>query len=156
MGNEKRPKDYKVQLLSENEKDKDLHELEKIRMRKMQLMVEQQKRQQFSQDRVISVAEKVDYLLRVVLNPDAYEYLNNIRQNEPNVFQWIYNELISPDVIQNIDYLLAIINRQGGVARKIPKDVIILLERKAKGIKGSIKVKQGDGEMMDLGSYLTK
>jgi hypothetical protein len=35
-------------------------------------------------------------------------------------------------------------------------DVIIFLERKIKGIKGKIQVKQGNGEMMDLSSYLSK
>ena len=142
--------------MSENEKDKDQHELDKIRLRKMQMIMEQQKQQQDSQQRIVSVGEKVDYLLKVVLQPDAYSYFNKIREKEPHVYRWIYNELISPDVIQSIDYLLSIISRQGGVPRRIPLDVIILLERKAKGIKGSIKVKQGDGEMMDLGSYLTK
>ena len=72
------------------------------------------------------------------------------------VYQAIFNELVSPDVITNIDYLIAIINRQGGVPRKIPLDAIIYLERKVKGIKGKIQVKKGDGEMMDLGSFLTK
>jgi len=42
------------------------------------------------------------------------------------------------------------------VPRQIPLDAIIYLERKVKGIKSTIKVKQGDGEVMDLGSYLTK
>ena len=143
-------------IMSENEKDKEQHELDKIRLRKMQMLMDQQKQQQDSQQRVISIGEKVDYLLRVVLHPDAYSYFNKIREKEPHVYRWIYNELISPDVIQSIDYLLSIIARQGGVPRRIPLDVIILLERKAKGIKGSIKVKQGNGEMMDLGSYLTK
>ena len=76
--------------------------------------------------------------------------------NEPQVYNWIINELISPDVIENIDYLLAIISQRGGVPRRIPKDVIILLERKAKGIKSKIQVKQGDGDIMDLRSYLSK
>jgi hypothetical protein len=72
------------------------------------------------------------------------------------VYRAIYNELVSPDVVSNIDYLIAIINRQGGVPRKIPLDAIVYLERKIKGIKGKIQVKKGDGEMMDLGSFLTK
>ncbi len=75
--------------------------------------------------------------------------------NEPNVYQAIYNELISADVIQNIDYLIAIIRQQGGVPRKISLDVVILLERKAKGIRSKIQVKHGD-DLMDLGSFLTK
>jgi hypothetical protein len=48
-----------------------------------------------------------------------------------------------------------LIRRQGGVPRKIPRDVIVYLERKAKGVKSKIQVKRGD-EMMDLGSYIKK
>jgi DNA-binding TFAR19-related protein (PDSD5 family) len=142
--------------MDELNKEKDSHELDKIRMKKMQELMEAQKRQQASQERVYSVNEKLDYILKVVLNPDAYTHLNNLKTNEPNVYQYIFNELISEDVYMNIDYLIAIINRQGGVPRRIPLDIIIFLERKAKGIKGKISVKKGDGEVMDLGSYLTK
>ena len=99
--------------------------------------------------------DKLDFILKVVLSPEAFNYLNKIKMNEPNVYQFIYNELISADVIQNIDYLIAIIRRQGGVPRKIPLDVILYLERQAKGIKSKIQVKRGH-DLMDLGSFLTK
>jgi DNA-binding TFAR19-related protein (PDSD5 family) len=142
--------------MDEQNNDKDSHELDKIRMKKMQALMEAQRRQQASQERVYSINEKLDYILKVVLNPDAYTHLVKLRNDEPNVYQYIYNELISQDVIMNIDYLIAIINQQGGVPRRIPLDIIILLERKAKGIKSKISVKKGDCEVMDLGSYLTK
>lgn len=132
------------------------YELEKIRMKKLQALMEAQKRNQSSQEKVSTIWEKVDYILKSVLMPDAYTYLNQLKMNEPQVYNWIRNELISPDVIENIDYLLAIISQRGGVPRRIPKDVIILLERKAKGIKSKIQVKQGDGDIMDLRSYLSK
>ncbi len=132
------------------------YELEKIRMKKLQALMEAQKRNQSSQEKVSTIWEKVDYILKSVLMPDASTYLNQLKMNEPQVYNWIRNELISPDVIENIDYLLAIISQRGGVPRRIPKDVIILLERKAKGIKSKIQVKQGDGDIMDLRSYLSK
>ena len=140
----------------ENNNDDEQHELEKLRMKKMKALMDAQKRQQVTQERVVSINDKVIYVLRVVLAPDAFSYLERIKSNEPMVYQAIFNELVSPDVITNIDYLIAIINRQGGVPRKIPLDAIIYLERKVKGIKGKIQVKKGDGEMMDLGSFLTK
>jgi len=143
-------------MMDESNKDQDQHELEKLRMKKMKALMEAQKRQQASQERNVSINDKIVYVLRVVLAPDAFSYLEKIRTNEPMVYQAIFNELVSPDVITNIDYLIAIINRQGGVPRKIPLDAIIYLERKIKGIKGKIQVKKGNGEMMDLGSFLTK
>ncbi len=142
--------------MNEHNNDDEQHELEKLRMRKMKALMDAQKRHQVAQERVVSFNEKVLYVLRVVLAPDAFSYLERINSNEPMVYQAIFNELVSQDVIANIDYLIAIINRQGGVPRKIPLDAIIYLERKVKGIKGKIQVKKGDGEMMDLGSYLTK
>ena len=142
--------------MTEKEQDNEEHELEKIKMRKMQAILDAQKMRESSQKRQVSVAEKINYVLQIVLAPDAYNYLNKLRNEEPRIFQGIYNELISPDVVQNIDLLISIIRRQGGVPRRIPLDAIIYLERQMKGIKGQIKVKKGDGEMMDLGSYLKK
>ncbi|MHA1986208.1 MAG: hypothetical protein ACW98D_06190 [Promethearchaeota archaeon] len=141
--------------MSENNKDFEQHELEKIRMRKMKAMVDAKKRQEAAKERVVSISDKLEFVLKVVLAPDAYNYLNTIKMKEPNIYRAIYNELISADVIQNIDYLIAIIRQQGGVPRKIPLDIVIHLERKAKGIKSKIQVKRGD-DLMDLGSFLTK
>jgi DNA-binding TFAR19-related protein (PDSD5 family) len=141
--------------MSEKEEN-DEHELEKIRMKKLKALMEAQKRNQTSQKKETSIWEKVDYILRAVLMPDAYTHLNHLKSNEPQIYQYIINELITPDVIQNLEYLLAIIAQSGGVPRRIPKDVIIYLERKAKGIKSKIQVKKGDGDMMDLRSYLSK
>ncbi len=141
--------------MSENNYNNEQHELEKIRMKKMRAIMEAKKREEFVQERVVSISDKIDYVLKVVLAPDAYNYLNNLKINEPHVYQSIYNELISPDVIQSIDYLIQIINRRGGVPRRIPLDVIIFLERKVKGIRSKIQVKRGD-DIMDLSSFLTK
>ncbi len=142
--------------MNEHNDDSEQHELEKLRLKKMKTLMDAQKRQQATQDRIFSINDKVIYVLKAVLAPDAFSYLEKIKSNEPMVYQAIFNELVSQDVITNIDYLVAIINRQGGVPRKIPLDAIIYLERKIKGIKGKIQVKKGDGKMMDLGSFLTK
>ena len=141
--------------MSEKE-ETDNRELEKIRMKKLKALMEAQKRNQATQEKVVNVWEKVDYILRAVMMPDAFTYLNHLKTNEPQIYQQIINELITPDVIQDIDYLMAAIAQSGGVPRRIPKDVIIMLERQVKGIKSKIQVKQGDGDMMDLGSYLSK
>lgn len=141
--------------MNESDKDFEQHELEKIRMRKMKAIIDAKKQQEFAKDRVISISEKVEYVLKVVLAPEAYNYLNSIKGKEPNVYRAIYNELINPDVIQSIDYLLTIIQQRGGVPKKIPLDAIIYLERKVKGIRSKIQVKRGDN-LMDLGSFLTK
>ncbi|MFX1498956.1 MAG: hypothetical protein ACFFBH_15630 [Promethearchaeota archaeon] len=141
--------------MNENNNDEE-HELEKIKLRKMQALMEAKKREEAVKNRVVSISEKIDFILRAVLASDAYLHLTNLKKNEPVIYQQIFNQLVSPDVIQNIDYLIAIIRQRGSVPRRIPLDIIIYLERKAKGIKSKIQVKKGDGEVMDLGSYLTK
>ena len=141
--------------MSENKNDNDQHELEKIRMRKMRAMMEAQKRNEAVQERVVSISEKIDFVLKVVLSPEAYIHLNKLKIDEPNVYRSIHSELISPDVIQSIDYLISIIKNRGGIPNKIPLDAILYLERKAKGIKSRIKVQRGN-DVMDLGSFLTK
>jgi len=142
--------------MSQENNDDDTHELKAIRMKKMKALMEAQKRNEAFQKQAMSVWEKVDYVLKVVLMPDAYSRFSKLKENEPQVYQAVFNELVSNDVVQNVDYLMAVISQQGGVPSRIPLDVIIYLERKAKGIKSKIQVKQGDGKMMDLGSYLSK
>ena len=143
-------------MMDEQNDDSEQHELEKLRLKKMKTLMDAQKRQQATQERIYSINDKVIFVLKAVLASDAFSYLEKIKSNEPMVYQAIFNELVSQDVIRNIDYLVAVISRQGGVPRKIPLDAIIYLERKVKGIKGKIQVKKGDGEIMDLGSFLTK
>ena len=141
--------------MNESDKDFEQHEQDKIRMKKMKAIMDAKKQQELVKDRVISITDKVEHVLKIVLAPEAYNYLNSIKGKEPNVYRAIYNELINPEVIQSIDYLLAIIQQRGGVPKQIPLDAIIYLERKAKGIRSKIQVQRGD-EMMDLGSFLTK
>jgi len=93
--------------MDESNKDQEQYELEKLRMKKMKALMEAQKRQQANQERVVSINEKITYVLRVVLALDAFSYLEKIRTNEPRVYQAIFNELVSPDVIANVDYLIA-------------------------------------------------
>lgn len=135
--------------------NKEEYELNKIRMNKMRLLMEAKKKQEQAQQQSVSIYDKIDYVLKLVLMPEAYEHLSMIKKKEPNVYQFIFDKLVGQDVVNSIDYLIALIKEQGRVARKIPLDVIILLERQAKGIKSKIQVKRGD-DMIDLGSYLKK
>lgn len=140
--------------MNETNRNFEQHELEKIRMRKMKALMEAKRQQEAVKDKVVSMSEKIEFILKVVLAPEAYNHLNNLKARESNVYQAIYNELISPDVLQNIDYLLAIIRQRGGIPRRIPLDAIMYLERKIKGIKSKIQVKRGD-DIMDLSSFLS-
>ena len=63
--------------MEKKENNIDQHELDKIRMRKMQALMEAKKRNEAAQERVISVSDKIEYLLKIVLAPEAYAHLNN-------------------------------------------------------------------------------
>ena len=139
--------------MNDEPEDKE-YELNKIRMKKMKALMEAKKRQEDIENRSTNTGDKLDNVLQAVLDPDAYAHLNQLKSKEPYVYQTIFNELITPEVIENIDYLLAVIRSRGGVQRRIPLDIIIFLERKVKGIKSTIRVQRKD-EFMDLGSYLT-
>lgn len=143
-----------MNMSDENKMTDEEHELKKIRMKKMQEMLEAKKRIERREEFKNDVGEKVEYLLRAVMTPEAYNYFSKLKENEPQVYQQIYNELIGPDVMNSIDYLIAIVSKRG-VPRKIPVDPIIYLERKIKGVKSKIRVQRKD-EMMDLGSFLSK
>ncbi|TXT65672.1 MAG: hypothetical protein BAJALOKI1v1_400022 [Promethearchaeota archaeon] len=131
------------------------HELNKIRMKKMRQLMDAKKQQEDVKKYQTSTEDKVEFVLRTVLAPEAYQHLTQLKQNEPQVYHYIMNELVGQDVLQKIDLLIMLIRQRGGVARQIPLDVIVYLERKAKGIKSTIRVKRGD-EVLDLGSYLKK
>ncbi|MFO8020263.1 MAG: hypothetical protein R6U96_16685 [Promethearchaeia archaeon] len=143
--------------MSEENEDDDEHKLKKIRMEKMKALMEKKKRQEARKSKDTSMYDKVEYVLKTVLSPKAYSHLNELKEEEPKVYQQVLNHLITPDVLSQIDYLVSIIQRRGGsIPRRIPLDAIIHLERKVKGIKGKVRVKRRDGDLMDLGSYLKK
>ena len=85
--------------MNEQNDDSEKHELEKLRLKKMKALMDAQKRQQATQERVVSITDKVLYVLRVVLAQDAFTYLEKIKTNDPMVYQAIYNELC---ILKNI------------------------------------------------------
>ena len=137
-----------------SEKDKEEHELEKIRLQKLQKIMEKQKMQETVAKEQQVLYDKVELVLKQAMMSDAYNYLNRIKSLEPNVYWSIYNQLVSQKVINNIDLLLMLIRNGEVVLRKIPLEAIQYLERKAKGIKSTIKVKRANEEAVDLASYL--
>ena len=64
--------------MDEHNDESEKHELEKLRLKKMKALMDAQKRQQATQERVVSITDKVLYVLRVVLAQDAFSYLEKI------------------------------------------------------------------------------
>ena len=124
--------------MNERENNSEEHELDKIRLQKMKALMEAKQQQEAAKQRFTNIFEKVDYVLKLVLDPNAYSYLIKLKATEPSVYQAIFNELITEEVIHQIDYLISIIHQRGGVQRKIPLDAIVYLERQIKGVKSKI------------------
>lgn len=137
-----------------SEKEKEERELEKIRMQKLKKIVEQKQMQDVVVKEQQAFYEKIDWVLTRAMMPDAYNYLNRLKNLEPNVYWAIYKQLISQKVSDNIDVLITLINRGEAVLRRIPLEAIQYVERQVKGIKSSIKVKRANEEAVDLTSYL--
>ncbi|MFX1413839.1 MAG: hypothetical protein ACFFA2_08360, partial [Promethearchaeota archaeon] len=73
--------------MNENNNNDEEHEIEKIKLRKMQAFMEAKKREEAIKNRVVTITEKIDFILRSVLAPDAYSYLSNLKEKEPMIYQ---------------------------------------------------------------------
>lgn len=137
-----------------HEDEKEERELETIRMNKLKMMMGKKKMQEIQNVQQKQIYDKIDAVFRAILSPDAYNHLVNLKNSDPKVYWAIFNTLVTPSVIEQIDLLLMIINERNALLRRMPLETIVYLERKFKGTKISIKVKRRDEEAVDLSSYL--
>ncbi len=130
-------------------------DLEAIRKKKMAQMLNIKKQQDAQKDIGRDFAFKKDLVLKAVLQPDAWTYLEQIRKTNPVVAQQIVNEFITPQVEMQLDLIMSLI-AQGRIQQQIvPIDEIQYLERQILGVKSRIQVKRrGEKEAVDLSSFL--
>ncbi len=135
-------------------KDEDF-ELKRLRMKKLQKIMEQKKRQeQQNKQKNLSMADKEDMLLNVILDPQAQAYLEAIKQRNLELYNKIRTQLFPPQITSKIDVLIHYLRR--GMIRQgiIDRLTIQHLERKLLGIKSQIKIKKRGEEMTSLDSFL--
>ena len=142
---------------SESDKSQEVdHELERIRLKRMQniLRFQQQKKQE--NNSVQSFQKKIRTILNVILTPDAHAYLSDIEKRDSTLFTKIRNMILPSHITSQIDTLLMYFNR--GMLRRcvITMTDIQYVERQILGIGTKITVKKSNSESTDLSSFLRK
>lgn len=130
-------------------------ELRRIRMAKMQEMLKaKQEALQKSQQKVPTLADKIDVIMKAILQPKALEYLNQIKARSVQTYNYIRTALFPPDITDEIDMLMMYM-RQGMIrSGVISLTEIQFLERKALGIESSITVKRQGEDAVSLAKFL--
>ncbi|MHA1728870.1 MAG: hypothetical protein ACTSWY_09080 [Promethearchaeota archaeon] len=140
-----------------SEKNKPIdHELERIRLKRMKKLIDQKKVQELQQNRAYNDKQKVETVLRIILTPAAYNYLNNIKNRDEDLFIKIKQTFLPPQILSQIDTLL-IYMRKGMLRRGvITQTDIQQMERQILGIGSKITIKKRNHESTELSSFLKK
>ncbi|MBN2156317.1 MAG: hypothetical protein JW776_09750 [Candidatus Lokiarchaeota archaeon] len=149
-GNSKKPDQNQFNNKENIEVD---HELEKLRLKRMESLLRQQQNSQRA-SAVPSLQDKIDVILETIMTPDAFRYYKEIQTKDKALYHRILQFILPPDILQQIDVLLTY--RAQGMLRANILDLIQIqqLERKILGIGPKITVKKRDGDSTDLNSFL--
>jgi hypothetical protein len=140
--------------MSGNTDDEDI-ELRRLRMERMQqLLKAKQEAELKAQRKEPTLADKMDQLINVLLQPQALQYFNQIKSKNIQAYNKIRTMLFPPDIISEIDSLLVYL-RQGMIRRGIiDLTEIQIMERQALGIESSITVKKQGEKATSLSNFL--
>ena len=127
--------------------DMEVKYLEKIRKAKEDKIRSQLKTIEQYDD----INDKIGFLLSYLLEPEAYGYINLLRQAEPEVCKEVVKYLFPPQDIKNIDLYVETITKLGhGPKKRISFVTIMRIYRKVKNIKGKITMVNKKGEKFDI------
>jgi len=135
--------------------DKEDFELQRLRMQRMQALLQQKEMaEKQAAQKTLTLADKIDRLLPVLLASDAFQYLTQIKKNSPQVYQNILTQVFPPEIRQEMDLLMTYL-QQGMIRRGIISlTEIQYFERQALGIKSSITIKKQGEDAKSLSSYM--
>ena len=130
-------------------------ELRRLRMKRMQSIYQKKQEQEIAaKRRSPTINDKFESLLGVLLQPNALQYLNAIKQRNIEVYQKIRSQIFPPQIMGEMDLLITYLQR--GMIRRgiISLTEIQYLERQALGIESSITVKRQGKDATSLTSFL--
>ena len=145
------PSQYLYDTMTDNEDP----ELKRLRMQKMQRILQQKKQaEQATKHRPPNTEQKMEQLLTVLLSPDAKQYLDRLKSQDSTTYYKIRQQLFPPHVMRELDLLMTYYAR--GMIRRhvISRTEIRYLERKVKGIGSSITIKKQGEDAKSLGDFL--
>jgi hypothetical protein len=130
-------------------------ELRRIRMEKMQQMMKaKQEAEAKAKQKPLTLADKIEMLIKVILEPAALQYLNQIKARSVTTYNYIRSSLFPDDIIAEIDILIQYL-RQGMIRQGvISLTEIQYLERQALGIDSTITVKKQGEKAVSLSHFL--
>ncbi|MHA1110283.1 MAG: hypothetical protein ACTSRE_04235 [Promethearchaeota archaeon] len=129
------------------------HELEKIRLKRMESLLRQQQKSQ-RPNNGFSQQDKIRVVLQAIMTPEAFRYYLSIKDRDENLANRILQILLPPSVMRELDLLIQYLSQ--GMLRSNIIDMLQIqqLERKILGIGPKITVKKRDGESTSLNSFL--
>lgn len=129
------------------------HELEKIRLKRMESLLRQQQKAQ-RPNNGFTHQDKIRMVLQAIMTPEAFRYYLSIKDRDENLSNRILQIILPPSVMQQLDLLIQYLSR--GMLRSNIIDMLQIqqLERKILGVGPKITVKKRDGESTDLNSFL--
>ena len=146
--------DLQKKTSNSNASDEYDHELEKLRLKRMQMAIDTKKRNEMKKQILSDNNEKINAILRVILTSDAYYYLTEIEKRNHSLYLKIREFILPPNVRQQLDLLYSYLNQ--GMIRSgiVSKTEIQYIERQILGIGSKITVKKRNQESTDLNSFL--
>ncbi len=130
--------------------------LDKWKQEYIKLRVEQLRQEEEGKGEMERMNYKMSWLLHQTLTPEAYEWLDSLREYDHETCNIIVRQIIDDDAMAAIDNIIAVIYQSGGTPMKDRINLYDLVNvwRKIKGVKSKIQVKGRDGEMIDLSDYV--
>jgi len=121
----------------------DTDELARIRQRKLQALLEQQRRQEAAIQAEAEQAKEREKLIQAIFTPDAVAYLNQMQESRPQL------------ATQIEDIAIMLFSEQQ-LVEPIPKAGVLLVERRLQGIEPRITVKRRGKEATSLYEVIRK
>jgi len=148
--------DEKSESNQNKKKDEDEEDLElqKIRLRKMQQYIQMKKQSEEQKREILTLQNKIDMILKVLMQPDAYKYYKEIEKRDEKLFQQITSMILPPQVINEIDLLMSYLSQGMLRTGMIDLTEIQYIERQILGIGPQIIIKKRKQEAKSLNSFL--
>ena len=130
-------------------------ELHRIRMQKMQEILNKNKQAEQRSQRVeLPIDKKMDQILAVLLAPNASQYLSIIKERNYELYAKIRQKIFPPKIMPELDLLLQYL-RQGMIRRGVISLIEIQqIERQILGIGSSITIKKQGQDAKTLSNFL--
>ena len=113
----------------------DADELKRIRERKMQALIKEQERREAAKEIVEEREKEREKVIEALFMPDAVAYLEELKKTKPTI-------------AHRIEDLAITLYMRNQLINRIPKNGVILVQRKLEGVEPKITVKRrGEDEV---------